>query len=190
MTLILLAYGFHQKKTGLIVGDVMSDGFRTHLLRFVRGVSGLSNSTGNLMREMTYKGPAGFDAVMVYESLAIDSLQKAGGQSSKLRVIYPEYNLWNDNPYYILDAPWITHAHQEAAEVFLQFLMSDSIQIRALDYGFRPGNPSVSVKGGRSPFVLYKQSGLSIDLPEVCEVPSQDVIESLQETWASCVVPR
>jgi hypothetical protein len=190
LTLILLAYAFHQKTSGLTVGDVMSEEFQDYLYRFERGVSGLSNSTGNMMREMIYKGPASFDAVMVYESLAIDFFQKAEGRWDRLRIVYPECNLWNDNPYYVLNAPWTTPAHQKGARAFLQFLMSEPIQTRALDHGFRPGNPSVPIKGARNPFKRYQDFGLSIDLPEVCEVPSPEVIESLQETRARCSVPR
>jgi ABC-type Fe3+ transport system substrate-binding protein len=190
VTLILLAYGFHKKNSGLTVGDVMSEEFQDYLDQFVRGVGGLSNSTGDLMREMVFKGPSSFDAVMVYEALAVDFFQKARGRWDKIRIVYPQSNLWNDNPYYILDAPWTTRAHQMAARTILQFLMSEPIQTRALAHGFRPGNPSVQIKGARNPFEQYGQSGLKMEVPEIREMPSLEVIESLQESWARFAVPR
>jgi hypothetical protein len=187
MTLIILAYKFHEKTSGLTVDDVMSRDFQEYLAWFGSGVAGMSNSTGNLMKEMILRGPSAYDALMVYESVAIDFFQKAEGRWDDLLVVYPEYNLWNDNPYYILDTPWTTEAHQNVAEVFLEFLMSEPVQQRALEHGFRPGNPSVPVKGL---LTRYADKGLVIDLPAVCESPSPEVIENLQQSWIRNVVPR
>jgi hypothetical protein len=190
MTLIVLAYEFFGKTADVTVADIMSPEFQDYLTQFGQGVAGLSNSTGNLMKEMTLKGPTAYDALMVYESVAIDYLSSAQGRWEQLRVIYPKYNLWNENPYCILNTDWTTAEHQQAAETFLKFLMSDPIQARALDHGFRPGNPAVPVKGPESPFVRFAECGLSIELPEMCEVPSRQVIENLQQAWIRYGMPR
>ena len=190
MTLILLAYEFHHKTAGLTGGDIGSSTFQDFLVQFERGVTGLSNSTANMMKEMVLKGPSGFDALMVYESVAIDFLQSAEGRWDALHVVYPKCNLWNDNPYYILNTPWTTPAHQQAAETFLKFLMSARIQTRALNHGFRPGNPEVSLKGANSPFVLYEKNGLKVDIPEMCELPNAEVIDNLQQVWLRNAMPH
>src|SRR5262249_57845261 len=75
----------------------------------------MSNSTGNMMRDMVLKGPSSFDAVFVYESVAIDYLKNAEGRWGQLRAIYPKLNMWSDNPYYVLDTPWTTDAQKKAA---------------------------------------------------------------------------
>jgi ABC-type sulfate transport system substrate-binding protein len=168
----------------------MSQEFQDYLAWFEQGVTGLSNSTGNMMREMVYQGPASFDGLIVYESVAIDYFKKAKGRWGDLYVVYPDYNIWNDNPYYVLDTAWTTEAHQQAAETFLDFLMSEPVQQRALEHGFRPGNPSVSLKGPASPFTRHAQFGLRIDLPAVCEPPSPEVIDNLQQSWIRNAVPR
>lgn len=190
MTLILLAYEHHKKFSGLMIEDAVAPEFQEFLAQFERGVTGLSNSTGNLMGEMLYKGPASFDALMVYESVAIDYLKNAQGRWEDLQIVYPQHNLWNENPYYILNTPWTTAAHQRAAEEFLKYLMSEPVQARALEHGFRPGNPEVSVKGPESPFVKYVANGLRLELPAVCQVPSPEVIASLQQVWLRNAVPR
>ena len=59
MTLIVLAYEFHGKTAELTGSDIMSPAFLEHLERFQSGVTGLSNSTGNMMEEMLTKGPGG-----------------------------------------------------------------------------------------------------------------------------------
>jgi ABC-type Fe3+ transport system substrate-binding protein len=190
MTLILMAYDFYHKTSGLGGGDLGSTAFQDYLVQFERGVTGLSHSTADMMREMVLKGPSGFDALIVYESVAIDFLQSAEGRWDDLQVIYPKCNLWNDNPYYILNTPWTTPAHQRAAATFLKFLMSPPIQARALDHGFRPGNPKVPVKAANSPFVLYEKNGLKVEIPEMCEIPSAEVIDILQQVWLHNAVAR
>lgn len=190
MALVVMAYEYERKSNGLSVSDVTTPAFEQYLARFERCVTGLNHSTGNLMREMIAKGPAGYDALMVYESVAIDMLNNAQGRWGPVRVIYPKYNLWNDNPYCVLHTPWTTPAQEEAAEAFLQFLLSEPMQLRALAHGFRPGNPDVSARGADSPFVRYARNGLNYSLPAMCQFPSPEVIDGLLQTWSRHAVPR
>src|SRR5262249_10945556 len=97
-----------------------------------------------------------YDGIFVYERVGIDRLRNAAGRWEQLRVIYPKFNMWNGNPYYVLDVPWSTPDHRKAAETFLGFLMSEPVQKQALGHGFRPGNPNMATKDvAYSPFVLY-----------------------------------
>jgi hypothetical protein len=94
-------------------------------------------------------------------------------------VDYPEPNIWNDHPYYILDVPWSDQAQRSAAADFLAFLMSEPIQSQALKHGFRPGNLDVSVRFADSPLIRHAQQGLQIDLPRMCEPPRAETIKKL-----------
>ncbi len=183
MTLVLLAYAFFEKTDGLTVADVMSPKFQEFSERFTENAYGLSNSTGNMMKEMILKGPSSYDALVVYESVAIDFLESASGRWDALQIVYPKYNLWSDNPYYILNTPWTTPEHRKAAEAFLRFLMGEAAQTRALYHGFRPGNPRVAVKGAESPLTRYEKFGVKVDLPEVCRVPPAEVLDNLLQSW-------
>ena len=178
------------KKSGLTVSEIMSHQFQDYLTEFRAGVAGVSHSTGTLMKEMTLKGPTCYDALLVYENLAIEYAESAEGRWDSLQVIYPEHNLWNENPYCILNTPWTTAEHQQAAEKFLAFLLSEPVQTRALDFGFRPANPRVPVKGPNSPFEKYAKYGLTVDLATTCEVPSREVLENLQQSWIRCAPAR
>jgi ABC-type Fe3+ transport system substrate-binding protein len=183
MTLVLMAYDYHQKSRGLALQDILDPGFVTWLREFERGVTGLSNSTGNLMREMVLKGPSAYDAVVVYESVAIDYLKNAEGRWGELRVVYPERNAWNENPYYVLDVPWSSPEQREAAGRFLDFLLTEPVQKQSLVHGFRPGNPAVPVRFQGSPFVSYQRFGLSVGLGTTCETPGAEVINNLLAGW-------
>ena len=183
MTLVLMALDYSQKCRGLEMKDILDPGFQDWMRRIERSVTGMTNSTGNMMRDMVLKGPSSFDAVFVYESVAIDYLKNAEGRWGQLRAIYPKLNMWSDNPYYVLDTPWTTDAQKKAAGAFADFLMSERVQKQSLTHGFRPGNPSVSIKTPDSPFVQYSGSGLRVDLTTSCEPPEASVISNLLVGW-------
>jgi ABC-type glycerol-3-phosphate transport system substrate-binding protein len=183
MTIVLAAYSYQKKTKDLELKDVVDVGFQNWLQSFERGVSGLSNSTGNMMREMVLKGPSSYDALIVYESVAIDYLKNAEGRWGQLHVVYPEYNAWNDNPYYIVDAPWSSKDQRKAADTFLQFLLSEPIQKESLTHGFRPANPNVPVKFPDSPFVKYANYGIKVDLGKICDPPHGEVVNNLLQSW-------
>ncbi len=183
MTIILAAYSYHHKTRDLTLKDVLDVGFQKWLEELERGASGMSNSTGNMMREMVLKGPSSYDALFVYESVAIDYLRNAEGRWGQLRVVYPEYNAWNENPYYIVNAPWSTPDQRKAADAFLNFLLTESIQKESLTHGFRPANPNVPVKFADSPFVLFAGNGVQVDLQKICEPPKAEVVNNLLASW-------
>jgi Ca-activated chloride channel family protein len=183
MTIILAAYSYHHKTKDLSLKDVLDVGFQKWLEELERGASGMSNSTGNMMREMVLKGPSSYDALYVYESVAIDYLKNAEGRWGSLRVVYPEYNAWNENPYYIVNATWSTPDQRKAADTFLNFLLTEPIQKESLNHGFRPANPNVPVKFADSPFVLYAENGVQVDLQKICEPPKAEVVNNLLASW-------
>jgi hypothetical protein len=184
MTLVLMACEFSGKSRDLGLKDILDTKFQAWMGDVERAASGMQGSTGDMMRDMVLKGPSTYDALFVYESVVIDYLKQAEGRWDGLYVIYPKLNMWNDNPYYVLDVPWSTAAHRQAAERFLAFLLSEPIQRKAIEHGFRPANANVSVKAPDSPFTIYEQKyGLKIDLTSMVEPPRAEVINNLLASW-------
>jgi ABC-type Fe3+ transport system substrate-binding protein len=182
-SLLLTAHEFHKKQRGLAMGDLLQPAFQAWFTKMQSGVSGFSNSTGNMMRDMVLRGPSTYDGLFVYESTVIDYLKNAEGRWGGLKVAYPKINLWNNNPYCIIDAPWSTPAHRKAALAFQEYLLSAPVQAEALKYGFRPANPDVAVKTPESPFTIHAATGLKIDVGAVAEPPRADVISNLLALW-------
>jgi Ca-activated chloride channel family protein len=183
MTLVLMAYDFSDKTRDLTLKDILNVSFQNWMLGLERGVSGLSDSTGTMMREMVLKGPSSFDAIFVYESVAIDYLKSAEGRWGELHIVYPKENMWNENPYYIIDAPWSSKEQRTAAEVFLSFLLTEPIQRESLKHGFRPANTNVPVIFAESPFTVYQRYGLQIEPGSTSESPKAEVINNLLAIW-------
>ena len=183
MTLLLAAYSYSGKTRDLSLKDIVSVPFQEWLEKLERGVAGMSDSTGNMMREMVLKGPSSYDALFVYESVAMDYLKNAEGRWGQLHVVYPEFNAWNDNPYYILDTSWSSPEQRKAAQAFLDFLLTDRVQKESLNHGFRPGNPNVPVKFAGSPFVDYAKYGIQDTLGRICEPPKSEVLNNLLTSW-------
>jgi ABC-type Fe3+ transport system substrate-binding protein len=186
LALVLMAYDFFAKQRDLQVADIASPEFRDWLASFERNVartgSGLIHSTGTLMEEMVKRGSSEFDAVLVYENLAIDFMSAARerwGDEGALQVAYPDPNVWNGHPYYILDVPWSSPDQRSAAKLFLDFLLSDPIQSSALKHGFRPGNASLGVNSPDSPLVQAEPIGVRIKIPPTCEAPRAEVVTML-----------
>jgi hypothetical protein len=184
--LVLMAYEFAGKQRGLTVSDIAEQRFQDWLRSFERAVtrhgSSLTHSTGTLMEEMVLRGPSQYDCLLVYENLAIEYMGAAiqrWGSDGEIHVAYPDPNVWNEHPYYILDVPWSDSRQRVAAADFLKFLMSEPVQRRALEHGFRPGNPVVPVNSPDSPLVQNQKSGLKINLPVISEPPSGDVTRNM-----------
>jgi hypothetical protein len=184
LTLIGMAYDFHKKDRGLTLAEVLDARFQTWLAATEGAATGLANdSTGTMMREMVLKGPSAYDCLFVYESVAVDFLKNAEGRWGALTITYPVRNVWNDNPFYILDVPWSSPAQRQACARFLAFLLSEPVQKRALVHGFRPGNTQVPVLFPGSPFEQFKAYGLRNDVSATSETPRGEVVQNLMASF-------
>ena len=99
-----------------------------------------------------------------------------------LVAIYPaEGTLYSDNPFYLLDAGWVTDAQRAGAEAFQEYVQQPENQERVLEFGFRPGNPEVAL--GEP---ITTDNGVDPEQPAtLLEVPSGEVMDELLGAWAT-----
>ena len=140
------------------------------------------NSTGNLMKDMVLKGPSTYDGIFVYESVAIDYLGPAKGAGTRSTWSIPSTTCGTTIPTTFWTCPGAAE-HRRAAKVFQDFLLSEAVQRKAMDHGFRPANPQVPVKFPESPFTIYASYGLRPDLGTMCDPPKADVVTNLLQSW-------
>ncbi len=98
-----------------------------------------------------------------------------------LVAIYPrEGTLFSDNPFIVLDAPWVAPAEREGARAFERFVKEPDNQKRVVEYGFRPGNPQVAAGAP-----IEKANGVDPAQPQnVLGVPEPAVLARVLDLWA------
>lgn len=186
-TLVLLAYAYHEKTSGLTREDVLDQGFQQWLDGIEKAVMEFGNSTGTFMDNMVNFGPGKYDFVAVYENLPIEKFDTARDRwRQNLRVYYPPATIFSDHPYAILDAEWVSAEQRDAAAMFRDYLLSEQTQQLALQSGFRPASRQVSVSDDlpQNPFMMYEEYGLRAeDIPPQVEIPPGEVLTELIDLW-------
>jgi ABC-type Fe3+ transport system substrate-binding protein len=181
--LLLMAYDYHRKSSGLSAADVQSAEFQSWLAEMERGAS-LSESSGGLMNDMIAFGPSRYDVVATYENLALTQIENARNRwNDSLTLVYPPANLWSNHPYAILDAEWVTGEKRQAARLFGDFLLSRAQQEAAVRLGFRPVATNVPLDAENSPFTRGQSAGVKIDVPTLVALPDADVLKALLDAW-------
>ncbi len=99
----------------------------------------------------------------------------------KLVALYPkEGTFWHEHPMGIVNADWVSDEQKQAARVFVDYVLTEPIQLRIMEFGFRPANPNVPLA---YPFVM--ENGVDPNEPAtVLDVPDPAVIAAVQQSWA------
>jgi Ca-activated chloride channel family protein len=124
-------------------------------------------------------------SVVDYNQGNPDGVLDPGEQPRKPRIplvaIYPkEGTLFSDNPLFVLHgAPWVSGNEADAARQFSDFVTQAKNQKRVLKFGFRPGNPAVSIGAP-----ITAANGLDPNQPQTTlEVPSPPVLAGVIDKW-------
>lgn len=115
-----------------------------------------------------------------------DGVLKPGEEERPPRIplvaIYPtEGTLYSDNPLYVLDAEWVSEVERAGAELFTDYVSTPENQEKVLEFGFRPGNPEVSIGPP-----VDANNGVDPEQPQtLLEVPPGPVLLGLLDAWAT-----
>ena len=183
VSIIAETYAGLGKQRGLTEDDLQSPELKEFMLGVESSVIHYGTSTGFFGERMFDRGPSYLSAAVLYENLIVaQETKRISGQSSQVPVvaIYPkEGTFWSNHPYAILNAPWVTAEQKEAAQLFETFLLDKPQQLKALEYGFRPADPSIPLN---SP--LNAEHGVDTAQPQtILEIPSAAVITGIEALW-------
>lgn len=160
---------------------------RTWLRRCEGGLEMAPMSEPQLTDAIFALGPAHLDAVVTYEHLTLPLLAKVDSYADSLRklsIVYPEPTILARNPAVMFASD---PQKEEGARKWLKFLRSKEIQKLAIEFGFRPVHPEVSIRGydvEQNQFLRLRRYGVSLDLHLVEPPrPSGRVIQELVELW-------
>jgi hypothetical protein len=182
--LLLLAYAFHGKTSGLTAADVNAPAFQQWLAEIEGGAS-FADSSGGFIDDLVLSGPAKYDFGVIYENLALQKIDAAlSRQNQPLRIFYPPATLLSDHPFATL-AGWVEPEQRAAANQFRDFLLSRPIQELARQHGFRPVDAGASIEAndGNNPFVKYQPNGVQLAIAGQAAIPPPDVMRALLEMW-------
>ena len=145
-------------------------------------------STKELMKVMLSWDPPEVESIIIYENLALNELNKANlnekDPDKGLKIIYPALNIWNDNPYYILNVPWSSPEQRLAAKLFQEFLLTEKAQVVARDKSsFRPANSTVPLLQKDNLFDKF-QNVVQARLHKIPN-PKAEILEQLLKIWES-----
>jgi len=183
VSIIAETYAGLGKQRGLTESDLQSTKLREFMTEVESGVIHYGTSTGFFGDRMFERGPSYLSAAVLYENLIVaQETKRINGQSSQIPVvaIYPkEGTFWSNHPYAVLNAPWVTAEQKEAAKLFETFLLDKPQQLKSLEFGFRPADPSIPLTSPLDP-----QHGVDTNQPQtILEIPSAPVIEGIQSLW-------
>ncbi len=183
VSIIAETYAGLGKQRGLTVDDLKSPELKDFMLGVESSVIHYGTSTGFFGERMFDRGPSYLSAAVLYENLIVaQETKRISGQSSQVPVvaIYPkEGTFWSNHPYAILNAPWVTAEQKEAAQLFETFLLDKPQQLKALEYGFRPADPSIPLNAP-----LNAEHGVDTAQPQtILEIPSAAVITGIKALW-------
>ncbi|MCB0154837.1 MAG: VWA domain-containing protein, partial [Anaerolineae bacterium] len=133
-------------------------------------------------KEYIAQGPSYLDFVALEENdlIFINQGKTAYQPPEKLVALYPkEGTFWHEHPFAIPNADWVTAEQREAAKLFTEFIRSEPIQLKVMENGFRPVNPSVTVG-----YPIAPELGVDPNQPTtILEVPDPEVIAAVQASW-------
>jgi Ca-activated chloride channel family protein len=189
VSIIAEAYAGADKQRGLTVDDLNDPEVRAFMADVEKSIIHYGTSTGFFGTRMFERGPSYLSAAVLYENLIVaQETRRLGGDSPQLPVvaIYPkEGTFWSNHPYVIVNAPWVTDEQRAAAELFEAFLLDRPQQLKAIELGFRPADPSIPLTAP-----LDGQHGVDTSQPKtVLEVPSAEVVATILETWKQTKKP-
>jgi len=180
ISLFAEVYAATGKTAGLTLADVNKPRTGEFLEGIERSVVHYGSSTGFFGRKMFSAGPQYLSAAVLYENMVIESYSQ-GNLPFPVVAIYPkEGTFWSDHPIGVVERPWVTPEHQEAAKAYIQFLLARPQQERAIAYGFRPGSVDVPVAAP-----IDTAHGVDPAEPKTTlEVPSAQVMDGILTLWS------
>jgi len=174
------AYAATGKKAGLTVAEVENPKTAQFIAGIESSVVHYGSSTGFFGKKMFANGPQYLSAAVLYENMVIESYSPNYSMPFPVVAIYPkEGTFWSDHPVGIVNREWVTQEKQQAAKVYIDYLLAKPQQEKAIPYGFRPGSTEV-------PLAAPIDGAHGVDPREpktTLEVPAPEVMDAILKIW-------
>ncbi len=188
-SIVAIAYAGAAKQRNLTPEDVAKPEVQEFMRQIESSIAHYGRSTGFFGNAMGQRGTAYLSAAVVYENVVIEQnsdIRKRNRLEFPVVAIYPkEGTFLTDHPACIPDTPYMTDELREAAELYRRFLLQEAQQRRALEFGFRPADPSIPLTAPFTP-----ENGVDPRQPQTTlAVPSAATIRTIRELWGQSKRP-
>ncbi|MDC0747087.1 substrate-binding domain-containing protein [Polyangium mundeleinium] len=165
--------------------------FGAWLRRCEAGLDAAPESASLLTDTIFNVGGSRYDGVVTYEHNTFSIFHRFDRFASavaSMRVLYPQPTIMNDHPVVFLKLKTnITEAREVAAGKWVDYLLGEATQKRAIEFGFRPANPAVSIRDYDSPqnsFLRFRRYRVQFE-DELSEPPrlDGDMVYDLVRVW-------
>jgi Ca-activated chloride channel homolog len=132
-------------------------------------------------KEYIAQGPEYLDFVALEENdlIYINQGKTQFRPPEKLVALYPKEGTFvHDHPFAVPDAPWVTDAQRVGARMFTDYVLTEAVQKRVLEAGFRPANKAVPTA-----YPISTDLGVNPADPKILPVPEPATIAAIQQSW-------
>jgi Ca-activated chloride channel homolog len=172
-------YAATGKKEGLTEQDVRGSRARGVVREIERSIVHYGDTTLFIAEQMRKEGPGYASAVAMEEVTLLDFNRNRGNQPRLVALYPPEGTFYSDNPFIVLEAPWVSSAERQAARAFGDFLAEEIDPELAARSGFRPSDLD------QEPVApVSRENGVDPAQPErVLGLPTPRVVDKIREAW-------
>jgi Ca-activated chloride channel homolog len=172
-------YAATGKREGLTERDVTASKARRIVRDIERSIVHYGDTTLFIADQMRRHGPGYASAVAMEEVTLLDFNRNRGRQPRLVALYPPEGTFYSDNPFIVLDAPWVSGPQRAAAGRFQQFLAERIDPELAARFGFRPADLE------QAPVApVSKENGVDPAQPErVLGLPEPRVLDRIRRSW-------
>jgi Ca-activated chloride channel homolog len=135
-------YAATGKREGLVEADVAASRARRTVRAIERSIVHYGDTTLFIADQLRQHG-IGYASAAAMEEVTLLDFNRRRGSRPKLVAIYPkEGTFYSDNPFIVMNAPWVSPTERRAAKLFQRFLADEVTPERAAQSGFRPADPA------------------------------------------------
>lgn len=189
---MIAAAGEYYDKTSISTADVTDPAFQQWLSDLMASTTDLSGGSAYVAEDFALFGYSEGDGGLMLESELLKNMEGIQNRwHEPLAIYYPKYVTWFDFPFTVWIGPETTALEKNAALEFEHYLLSEEVQARAVSYGLRPVNASVTVDQPDSPFARWAGQGVVsvIVRTDAMRSPDRDVLLALLR-WYDLNVTR
>jgi Ca-activated chloride channel homolog len=168
------------KREGLTIADVERPAIRERVRAIEQSIVHYGDTGSFFSEQLAEHGPGYASAVAMEETTLLEFNEQRKPGELKLVAIYPAEGTYvSDNPYIVLDAPWVTAAQKSGAETLGAWLRQQLTPELVARFRYRPGDQDVKPLPP-----VTRANGVDPTQPRrLLSLPQPRVLARIKQAW-------